>query len=104
MMLKLVVSSIHFHVQTLSLSYHMVLSIICTYIAYKLSNSLLSFLFNVGYTIPKGWKVLVWFRSVHFDSETYPDPREFNPSRWDVRTNTYLHNSLLFFFFKHIDM
>ncbi|XP_052192339.1 ent-kaurenoic acid oxidase 2-like [Diospyros lotus] len=36
-----------------------------------------------GYTIPKGWKVLVWFRSVHFDPETYPDPKEFNPSRWD---------------------
>ncbi|KAL0464315.1 UNVERIFIED_CONTAM: Ent-kaurenoic acid oxidase 1 [Sesamum latifolium] len=28
-----------------------------------------------GYTIPKGWKVLVWFRSVHFDPETYTDPK-----------------------------
>lgn len=37
-----------------------------------------------GYTIPKGWKVLVWFRSVHLDPETYENPREFNPSRWDV--------------------
>lgn len=36
-----------------------------------------------GYTIPKGWKVLVWFRTVHFDPEIYPDPKEFNPSRWD---------------------
>ncbi|KAJ4727350.1 Cytochrome P450 family ent-kaurenoic acid oxidase [Melia azedarach] len=36
-----------------------------------------------GYTIPKGWKVLVWFRSVHLDSEIYPNPKEFNPSRWD---------------------
>ncbi|XP_059637426.1 ent-kaurenoic acid oxidase 2-like [Cornus florida] len=36
-----------------------------------------------GYTIPKGWKVLVWFRTVHLDSETYPEPEEFNPSRWD---------------------
>uniref|UniRef100_A0A1U7YEV2 Ent-kaurenoic acid oxidase 1-like n=1 Tax=Nicotiana sylvestris TaxID=4096 RepID=A0A1U7YEV2_NICSY len=36
-----------------------------------------------GYTIPKGWKVLVWFRSVHLDPETYDDPLEFNPSRWD---------------------
>ncbi|KAG6393296.1 hypothetical protein SASPL_147533 [Salvia splendens] len=36
-----------------------------------------------GYTIPKGWKVLVWFRSVHYDSETWPDPKKFNPSRWD---------------------
>ncbi|KAL5560689.1 hypothetical protein UlMin_036900 [Ulmus minor] len=36
-----------------------------------------------GYLIPKGWKVLTWFRSIHFDSETYPNPKEFNPSRWD---------------------
>ncbi|KAK6143055.1 hypothetical protein DH2020_023403 [Rehmannia glutinosa] len=36
-----------------------------------------------GYTIPKGWKVLVWFRSVHFDPETYPEPKKFDPSRWD---------------------
>ncbi|XP_040992854.1 ent-kaurenoic acid oxidase 1-like [Juglans microcarpa x Juglans regia] len=36
-----------------------------------------------GYTIPKGWKVLVWFRSVHLDPEIYVNPKEFNPSRWD---------------------
>ncbi|KAJ4710289.1 Cytochrome P450 family ent-kaurenoic acid oxidase [Melia azedarach] len=36
-----------------------------------------------GYTIPKGWKVLVWFRSVHLDPEIYSNPKEFNPSRWD---------------------
>ncbi|XP_059435044.1 ent-kaurenoic acid oxidase 1-like [Corylus avellana] len=39
-----------------------------------------------GYTIPKGWKVLVWFRSVHLDPETFPNPKEFNPSRWDDYT------------------
>ena len=37
-----------------------------------------------GYIIPKGWKVLVWFRTVHLDPEIYPNPKEFNPSRWDV--------------------
>lgn len=36
-----------------------------------------------GYTIPKGWKVLVWFRSVHLDPEIYPNPKEFNPYRWN---------------------
>ncbi|KAJ6874121.1 ent-kaurenoic acid oxidase 1-like isoform X3 [Populus alba x Populus x berolinensis] len=36
-----------------------------------------------GYIIPKGWKVLVWFRTVHLDPEIYPNPKEFNPSRWD---------------------
>lgn len=39
-----------------------------------------------GYTIPKGWKVLVWFRGVHFDPKIYPDPMVFNPSRWDGLT------------------
>ncbi|KAF8412527.1 hypothetical protein HHK36_000495 [Tetracentron sinense] len=46
-----------------------------------------------GYTIPKGWKVLVWFRSVHMDPEIYPNPKEFNPSRWEDYTpkaGTYL--------------
>ncbi|KAI5446707.1 ent-kaurenoic acid oxidase 2 [Lathyrus oleraceus] len=37
-----------------------------------------------GYLIPKGWRVLTWFRSVHFDSELYPDPREFNPENFSV--------------------
>ncbi|KAF5946515.1 hypothetical protein HYC85_016743 [Camellia sinensis] len=32
-----------------------------------------------GYTIPKGWKVLVWFRGVHFDPEIYPDPMGLTP-------------------------
>ncbi|KAL2251278.1 UNVERIFIED_CONTAM: Ent-kaurenoic acid oxidase 1 [Sesamum indicum] len=39
-----------------------------------------------GYIVPKGWKVLVWFRSVHFDPETYPEPKKFDPSRWDEFT------------------
>ncbi|KAK8548532.1 hypothetical protein V6N13_054678 [Hibiscus sabdariffa] len=36
-----------------------------------------------GYTIPKGWKVLVWNRGIHKSSEIYPNPNEFLPSRWD---------------------
>lgn len=44
--------------------------------------------FFSGYTIPKGWKVLVWFRSVHLDPEIYVNPKEFNPSRWDVSKNS----------------
>ncbi|CAK7349256.1 unnamed protein product [Dovyalis caffra] len=39
-----------------------------------------------GYTIPKGWKVLVWFRTVHLDPEIYPYPSQFDPSRWDNYT------------------
>ncbi|XP_016191478.1 beta-amyrin 11-oxidase [Arachis ipaensis] len=36
-----------------------------------------------GYTIPKDWKILVWNRGVHMDPEIYPNPMEFDPSRWD---------------------
>ncbi|XVF51939.1 hypothetical protein PTKIN_Ptkin04bG0224300 [Pterospermum kingtungense] len=39
-----------------------------------------------GYIIPKGWKVLVWNRAVHLNSVTYPNPKEFLPSRWDNYT------------------
>ncbi|KAB1224115.1 Beta-amyrin 11-oxidase [Morella rubra] len=35
-----------------------------------------------GYTIPKGWKVLVWCGAVHMDPEIYENPQDFNPSRW----------------------
>ena len=38
----------------------------------------------LGYTIPKGWKVMIWFRGIHLDPECYLNPKEFNPSRWNV--------------------
>ncbi|MED6155209.1 hypothetical protein PIB30_003402 [Stylosanthes scabra] len=37
-----------------------------------------------GYLIPKGWKVFVWYRAIHQDPEVYPNPRIFDPSRFDV--------------------
>ncbi|XP_027348415.1 ent-kaurenoic acid oxidase 2-like [Abrus precatorius] len=36
-----------------------------------------------GYIIPKGWKVLVWYRAVHLDAEIYPNPKQFDPYRWN---------------------
>lgn len=42
-----------------------------------------------GYLIPKGWKVQAWYRSVHMDPEVYPDPKDFNPSRWDVSNRQF---------------
>ncbi|KAL8268385.1 hypothetical protein R6Q59_002183 [Mikania micrantha] len=36
-----------------------------------------------GYVIPKGWKILLWYRGVHHSPDNYPQPKEFNPSRWD---------------------
>ncbi|KAG2553020.1 hypothetical protein PVAP13_9KG498926 [Panicum virgatum] len=48
---------------------------------------------NADYLIPKGWKVQLWYRSVHMDPEVYPDPKKFNPSRWkgnSPRPGTFL--------------
>ncbi|XP_074581832.1 ent-kaurenoic acid oxidase-like [Curcuma longa] len=36
-----------------------------------------------GYLIPKGWKIQLWYRSVNLDPQLYPDPKKFNPSRWN---------------------
>lgn len=39
---------------------------------------------NAGYTIPKGWNMIVLLRYVHVDPNNYDDPLCFNPDRWDV--------------------
>ncbi|MED6170635.1 hypothetical protein PIB30_032919 [Stylosanthes scabra] len=36
-----------------------------------------------GYIIPKGWKVFIWQRCCHRSSEYFPNPKDFNPFRWD---------------------
>ncbi|XP_076907187.1 abscisic acid 8'-hydroxylase 2-like [Bidens hawaiensis] len=45
-----------------------------------------------GYLIPKGWKVLPLFRSIHYSSHFFPHPHKFDPSRFEVapRPNTYM--------------
>ncbi|KAK3206308.1 hypothetical protein Dsin_020354 [Dipteronia sinensis] len=45
-----------------------------------------------GYLIPKGWKVLPLFRSIHHSADFFPQPEKFDPSRFEVppRPNTYL--------------
>ncbi|KAL2339396.1 hypothetical protein Fmac_007336 [Flemingia macrophylla] len=64
------------------------------------SASILSFTFREavtdveleGYTIPKGWKVLPLFRSIHHSAHFFPHPDKFDPSRFEVppRPNTYM--------------
>ncbi|XP_057782838.1 abscisic acid 8'-hydroxylase 2 [Salvia miltiorrhiza] len=64
------------------------------------SASILSFTFREavedvefqGYLIPKGWKVLPLFRTIHHTSDFYPNPDKFDPSRFEVspRPNTYM--------------
>ncbi|CAI8605280.1 unnamed protein product [Vicia faba] len=64
------------------------------------SASILSFTFREavqdveleGYTIPKGWKVLPLFRSIHHSPHFFPQPHKFDPSRFEVppRPNTYM--------------
>ncbi|KAF7121031.1 hypothetical protein RHSIM_Rhsim13G0078600 [Rhododendron simsii] len=45
-----------------------------------------------GYFIPKGWKVLPLFRTIHHSEDFFPEPHRFDPSRFEVppRPNTYM--------------
>ncbi|XP_031485920.1 abscisic acid 8'-hydroxylase 2 [Nymphaea colorata] len=45
-----------------------------------------------GYLIPKGWKVLPLFRSIHHSPDHFSDPEKFDPSRFEVppKPNTFL--------------
>ncbi|KAK6924955.1 Cytochrome P450 [Dillenia turbinata] len=45
-----------------------------------------------GYTIPRGWKVLLWIRYLHTDPNNFDDPMSFNPDRWDnaAKAGTYM--------------
>ncbi|XP_054811670.1 abscisic acid 8'-hydroxylase 2 isoform X2 [Prosopis cineraria] len=56
------------------------------------SASILSFTFREavrdveleGYLIPRGWKVLPLFRSIHHSADFFPQPDKFDPSRFEV--------------------
>lgn len=45
-----------------------------------------------GYLIPKGWKVLPLFRRIHHSPEFFPDPENFDPSRFEVYIYSYKLN------------
>ncbi|KAJ0609506.1 putative cytochrome P450 [Helianthus annuus] len=42
----------------------------------------MTFTFQVCYTIPSGWVVIVCPPAVHLNHENYADPLDFNPWRW----------------------
>ncbi|XP_044474757.1 abscisic acid 8'-hydroxylase CYP707A1-like [Mangifera indica] len=45
-----------------------------------------------GYLIPKGWKVMPLFRSIHHNPEFFADPQKFDPWRFEVapKPNTFI--------------
>ncbi|GAB4824434.1 hypothetical protein Ancab_007319 [Ancistrocladus abbreviatus] len=45
-----------------------------------------------GYVIPRGWKVLPLFRTIHHCEDFFPHPEKFDPSRFEVppRPNTFM--------------
>ncbi|KAL1827542.1 hypothetical protein ACET3Z_005954 [Daucus carota] len=45
-----------------------------------------------GHFIPKGWKVLPLFRSIHHSAALFPHPSKFDPSRFEVapRADSYM--------------
>ncbi|KAE9588419.1 putative (+)-abscisic acid 8'-hydroxylase [Lupinus albus] len=56
----------------------------------KQSNSLLCDFLR--FLIPKGWKAMPLFRNIHHNPEFFPDPKKFNPSRFEVapKPNTFM--------------
>jgi cytochrome P450 len=46
-----------------------------------------------GHLIPKGWRVLVYFRAVHLDAAVHDDPHAFNPWRWKERADLVMSSS-----------
>lgn len=51
---------------------------------------------HAGYTIPKGWKVMMWVRYLHTNPENFDDPMSFNPDRWNVRLSHTLNQTYLY--------
>lgn len=37
-----------------------------------------------GFRLPKGWRIAVGPRAVHFDPQLYPEPERFDPRRWQT--------------------
>ncbi|WOG91810.1 hypothetical protein DCAR_0311064 [Daucus carota subsp. sativus] len=44
-----------------------------------------------GFTIPRGWKILWTAYGTHFNQEYFPEPMEFNPSRFDAPIQPYAY-------------
>jgi len=40
---------------------------------------------------------MVWNRGVHMDPEIYSNPKEYDPSRWEVCTLINIENFVIFF-------
>ena len=51
-----------------------------------------------GYLIPRGWKVLPLFRTIHYSSDFFPDPDKFDPSRFEVN----IYYSICYFYGKNM--
>ncbi|XP_031394041.1 abscisic acid 8'-hydroxylase 4 [Punica granatum] len=45
-----------------------------------------------GYVIPNGWKVMPLFRNIHHNPDFFPDPQNFDPTRFEVppKPNTFM--------------
>lgn len=57
-----------------------------------------------GYFIPKGWKVLPLFRSIHHCADFFPQPQKFDPSRFEVSPQLIFTLCLCILCYVHIHM
>ncbi|KAJ7535093.1 hypothetical protein O6H91_12G018000 [Diphasiastrum complanatum] len=49
-----------------------------------------------GQIIPKGWKVLVIYRTAHLNKSTYDNPYKFDPSRWEEYKSSHQESFMPF--------
>lgn len=49
-----------------------------------------------GFEIKRGWHVNIDATCIHYDPDLYPDPMQFNPSRFDVMSYTSLTQLISF--------
>lgn len=51
---------------------------------------IISYFLNItGYKIKKGWSVNLDVVSIHHDPELFPNPKKFDPSRFDVSSSQF---------------
>ncbi|KAJ7535083.1 hypothetical protein O6H91_12G017700 [Diphasiastrum complanatum] len=49
-----------------------------------------------GITIPKGWKIIVVYRTAHLNASTYWDPHKFDPWHWEKHNPSYQESFMPF--------
>ena len=52
-------------------------------------------MYATGYTIPKGWAIMLVASAIQMNPNIYKDPLAFNPWRWKVNNNFFFIHALI---------